>query len=88
MSNLFSTALLLQATKRADRLTKISASISTPEPTKIAIPSGYDSTTGLFKATTIDGGEVQFAQGNTTAQSNQISVTVASGSLIGFGDWR
>lgn len=88
MSNLFRTAIAVQSNKRSDRLAKLSDKSFQVIASIVAVPSGFDSTTGLFAATTIDGGEVQFTQGNQTAQSNQISVTVASGSLIGFGDWR
>ena len=86
MSNLFVTAIAIQSNKRADRLEKVSASIK-PVTSAIAVPSGFDNATGLFTASTVDGGEIQYKEGNATAQPNQISVTFASGSLVGFGDW-
>jgi hypothetical protein len=86
MSNLFISAIAIQSNKRTERLQKVSASIK-PVANTIATPSGYDANTGLFTATTVDGGEIQYKEGNATAQPNQISVTFASGSLVGFGDW-
>ena len=87
MSNLFTTAIAIQSSKRALRIEKVASNIK-PITSIVAAPSGFDNSTGLFKATTIDGGEIQYQQGNFTAQPNQISVTIAKGSLIGFGDWR
>ncbi len=86
MSNFFSTALLVQSTKRANRLESIVSSFK-PVTSAIAVPSGQDPVSGLFKATTIDGGEIQYKKGSITASPNQISVTFASASSIGFGDW-
>jgi hypothetical protein len=86
MSNLFASALLTQSTKRAKRLTAISESVQ-PITNAIAVPSGFDAVSGLYTAQTIDGGEIQYRKGSNSAPPNQISVTIASGSLVAFGDW-
>lgn len=86
MSNLFTTAIAIQSNKRSNRIEKLSASIQ-PISSIVATPTSFDSSTGLFIATTIDGGEIQYQQGNFPAQPNQISVTISQSSLIGFGDW-
>jgi hypothetical protein len=86
MSNFFATAIASQSNKRYQRISTLSTCVQ-PTTSAVAVPSGYDVSTGLFKATTVDGGEIQYKEGNATAQPNQISVTFASGSLVGFGDW-
>lgn len=88
MSQLLLIAIATQSNKRADRLrANIDRSLSA-RSNIIATPTGYDSSSGLFVATAINGSEVQYSSGNESAQPNQISVSVARGSLIGFGDWR
>lgn len=87
MSNFFATAIAVQSDKRSQRILTLRANIQ-PTTSAVAVPSGYDPESGLFKATTVDGGEIQYKEGNATAQPNQISVTFASGTLVGFGDWK
>lgn len=86
MSNLFATAAAMQATKRTTRLAAISESVQ-PITNAIAVPTGFDAVSGLYVASTIDGGEIQYRKGSSTATPNQISVAFAEGSLVGFGDW-
>jgi hypothetical protein len=88
MSQLFSSAVYTQSNKRFNRLRANADKAARVNSNLVATPTGYDSTTGLFIATTVNGSEVQYSQGNESSQPNQISVSVARGSLIGFGDWR
>ena len=86
MSILFASAAAKQASKRTIRLVAISEN-ARPITNAIAVPSGFNTVSGLYTASTVDGGEIQFRKGSNSAAPNQINVAFASGSLVGFGDW-
>jgi hypothetical protein len=83
--SLLKLAIALQDQKRITRLSKID---NQPQQTTIATPSGWDSATGNYIATTPDGGKLPYKAGQPSAASSSIVVAVGSNSLIGFGDWQ
>ena len=87
MSVLFVNASIAQSNKRVDRIKKEAEKAFDQLQSVIAQPSGFDSKTGAYIATTPDGGQVQYKLGNYPAQPNLISIVAAKNSLIGFGDW-
>jgi hypothetical protein len=86
MSNLLKEAIALQSAKQSTRLKALS---NKPiENSFVAVPSGFNDVTGVYIATTPDGGELQYKQGNFPNPPSLISVVTASDSGIGFGDWQ
>ena len=82
--SLLKSAIASQDQKRFSRIISIDNLI--PQ-TAIAVPSGWDSFTGNFIATTPDGGKIPYKAGQPSTASGSIVVSLGSNSLIGFGDW-
>ena len=86
MSKLLIEAIALQSAKQSNRLKALSK--KPIENSFVAAPSGFNDATGAYIATTPDGGELQYKQGNFRNPPNLISIVTAQNSGIGFGDWQ
>jgi hypothetical protein len=51
-------------------------------------PNSYDAATGLFSATTPDGGEFKYRPLKSTAQPNTINLVLSRGASVAGGDWQ